>query len=210
MLKQIVFKKSYINDVLKEKRAEQIFFMVLRPNLFNFSLCTFAFSNNIALAKHTLEVSYDYDFLLIGISSHEKDYRICWALNKKLSLDLKKTDSLEIKGKKQTTPSYFSFFIFDKEEDFLEYSVIANFSESKSMDIKTHSLFGMEDANEHHSENELLIPEQKQMNYFLVVRGEMEDDAVDELVKQIKEIDVVQTAVRIDATQLKSKQNLIF
>lgn len=178
--------------------------------MFNFSLCTFTFSNNKTLAKHTLEVSYNFDFLLIGISSHEKDYRICWALNKKLGLDLKKTDSLEIKGKKQTTPSFFSFFVFDKEEDFLEYSVIANFSENKSMDLKTHSLFGMDDASEHHSENELLIPEQKQMNYFLVVRGELEDDAVDELVKHIKEIDVVQTAVRIDPTQLKSKQNLIF
>jgi hypothetical protein len=164
------------------------------------------------LAKHTLEVSYDYDFLLIGISSHEKDYRICWALNKKLGLDLKKTDSLEIKGKKHTTPSYFSFFVFDKEEDFLEYSVIANFSENKSMDMKTHSLFGVDDDNEHHSENELLIPEQKQMNYFFVIRGdgEITEEFADDLVKQIKEIDVVLTAVKIDATQLKSKQNLIF
>lgn len=162
------------------------------------------------MAKHTLDISYDYDFLLIGISSHEKDYRICWALNKKLSLDLKKTDSLEIKGKKHTTPSYFSFFVFDKEEDFLEFSVIANFSENKTMDLKSNSLFGLEDENEHHSDNELLIPEQKQMNYFFVVRGEITDEQADELVKQIREIDVVLTAMRIDATQLKSKQNLIF
>ena len=162
------------------------------------------------MAKHTLEVSYDYDFLLIGISSHEKDYRICWALNKKLGLDLRKTDSLEIKGKKHSTPSFFSFFVFDKEEDFLEYSVIANFSENKSMDLKSHSLFGAEDDNEHHSENELLIPEQKQMNYFLVIRGEVDDERADELIKDIREIDVVLTAMRIDVTQLRSKQNLIF
>lgn len=163
------------------------------------------------MAKHTLEVSYDYEFLLIGISSHEKDYRICWALNKKLELDLKKIESLEIKGKKQTTPSYFSFFVFDKEEDFLEYSVIANFSENKSLDSKNNSLFGATiDSNEHHSENELLIPEQKQMNYFFVVRGEVDDDEAEEIVKKIKEIDVVLTAIRIDPTQLKSKQNLIF
>ncbi len=163
------------------------------------------------MAKHTLEISYDYDFLLIGISSHEKDYRICWALNKKLGIDLVKQDSLEIKGKKQTTPSYFSFFIFDKEEDFLEYSVIANFSENKALVTKENTLFNEDDkSKKDQSENELLIPEQKQMNYFFMVRGEVDDDEAEELVKNIKEIDVVQTAVRIDVTQLKSKQNLIF
>jgi len=163
------------------------------------------------MAKHTLEISYDYDFLLIGISSHEKDYRICWALNKKLGIDLVKQDSLEIKGKKQTTPSYFSFFIFDKEEDFLEYSVIANFSENKALVTKENTLFNEDDTSKKdQSENELLIPEQKQMNYFFMVRGEVDDDEAEELVKSIKEIDVVQTAIRIDVTQLKSKQNLIF
>ena len=163
------------------------------------------------MAKHTLDISYDYDFLLIGISSHEKDYRICWALNKKLGLDLVKTDSLEIKGKKQTTPSYFSFFVFDKEEDFLEYSVIANLSENKALASKDNTIFkGDKLIEDNKSENELLIPEQKQMNYFFVIRGEVDDVTADELIKKIKEIDVVQTAIRIDVKQLKSKQNLIY
>lgn len=163
------------------------------------------------MTKHTLDISYDYDFLLIGISSHEKDYRICWALNKKLGLDLTKQNSLEIKGKKQTTPSFFSFFVFDKAEDFLEYSVIANFSENKSLVSKDYTLFKEDKAKQdNQSENELLIPEQKQMNYFFVVRGEVDDDEADELVKKIKEIDVVQTAMRIDVKQLKSKNNLVY
>jgi len=164
------------------------------------------------LVKHTLDISYDYDFLLIGISSHEKDYRICWALNKKLGIDLVKQESLEIKGKKQTTPSFFSFFVFDKEEDFLEYSVIANFSENKALVLKENTLFNKEDKSKknNQSANELLIPEQKQMNYFFIIRGEVEDEEADEIVKKIKEIDVVQTAIKIDVKELKSKQNLIF
>ena len=164
------------------------------------------------MAKHTLDITYDYEFLLIGISSHEKDYRICWALNKKLGIDLVKQNSLEIKGKKQTTPSYFSFFLFEKEEDFLEYSVIANFSENKALASNNNTLFAKEDktTDHHHSENELLLPEQKQMNYFLIIRGEVDDGEADELVRKIKELEMVQTAIRIDVTQLKSKQNLIF
>ena len=162
------------------------------------------------MGKHVLEIEYDYDFVLIGISSHEKDYRFCWSLNNKLNIELAKTDSLEIKGKKQVTPSYFSFFTFDNPDEFIEYSVIANFSESKSLAVAEAGLFGGERATQEQRENEFLIPEHKQMNYLMVIRGELEDEEVNELIKQIREIDIVLTAVRIDPKNLKSKQNLIF
>lgn len=165
------------------------------------------------MGKHTLEIEYDYDFVLIGISSHEKDYRFCWALNNRLKLELSKKDSLEIKGKKQKTPSYFSFFNFDDVDQYMEYSVIANFSENKSLVLSENTLFFGEPAaskKNDHSENEFLIAEHKQMNYLFVIRGEMEDVKVEELIRQIKEIDIVLTAIRIDANSLKSKQNLIF
>lgn len=163
------------------------------------------------MGKHTLEIEYDYDFVLIGISSHEKDYRFCWALNNKLKLELSKQESLEIKGKKQVTPSFFSFFAFDDQDQYTEYSVIANFSENKTLALAENTLFGPAGkSKEDHSENEFLIPEHKQMNYFFVIRGEMEDDEVEALVQQIREIDIVLTAVRIDPKSLRSKQNLIF
>jgi Cft2 family RNA processing exonuclease len=164
------------------------------------------------LGKYTLEIEYDYDFVLIGISSHEKDYRFCWALNNKLKLELSKKESLEIKGKKQVTPSYFSFFTFDDKDQYTEYSVIANFSESKSLATAEDTLFGKADVSKHNdqSENEFLIPEHKKMNYFFVINGERDDEEVEALIQQIKEIDIVLTAIRIDPKTLRSKQNLIF
>jgi len=162
------------------------------------------------LGKHTLEIQYDYDFVLIGISSHEKDYRLCWALNNKFGLELIKVDSLEIKGKKQETPSFFSLFTFDHPDGFLEYTVVANLSESKSGSIKETDLFGSQLKAHSHSENEFLIPEHKQMNYFFVVKGEVEESATEAMVKKMKEIDIVLTAIPIDVSQLKSKHNLVF
>lgn len=139
------------------------------------------------MGKHTLEIEYDYSFVLIGISSHEKDYRICWAINNKLELDLVKTESLEIKEKKLDEPSHYSLFVCTREEEFSEYLLIAN-----------------------RSEKGILIPEQKQMDYFLIIKEEeIKEDKVAEIIKKIKEITLVQTAVRIDASTLKSKQNLI-
>jgi hypothetical protein len=71
-------------------------------------------------------------------------------------------------------------------------------------------LFGSKTKPHSYSENEFLIPEHKQMNYFFVIKGELEEQAVQHMVKQIKEIDMVLTAIPIDVTQLKSKHNLIF
>ncbi|HET6227800.1 MAG TPA: IPExxxVDY family protein [Bacteroidia bacterium] len=162
------------------------------------------------MGKHTLEIQYDYDFVLIGISSHEKDYRLCWALNNKFGLELIKVDSLEIKGKKQETPSFFSLFTYDHPENFLEYTVVANLSESKSGSIMETDLFGSQIKAHSHNENEFLIPEHKQLNYFFVVKGEVDEQAAQQMVKKIKEIDLILTAIPIDVSQLKSKHNLVF
>lgn len=165
---------------------------------------------NLALGKHTLKIEYDYDFVLIGISSHEKDYRICWALNKILELDLTKNESLEIKTKKQDTPSFFSLFSFENTEEFLEYFVISNLSENKLSAAKDTTLFAKGDKDSHSTEIGILIPEQKQMNYFFVIKGEVAKKERNEIIRKIKKLDFIQTAVHIDVNELKSKNNLIF
>ena len=147
--------------------------------------------------------------MLIGISSHEKDYRICWALNNKFGIELVKAESLEIKGRKQQTPSFFSLFTYEDAEAFTEYAVVANRSENKLSASKEHSLFGQSESKGD-DQSEILIPEQKQMNYFFLIKGEMEEEKISEWLKKIKEIELVLTAIRIDVSQLKSKHNLIF
>jgi len=157
------------------------------------------------LAKHTLEIEYDFDFVLIGISSHEKDYRLCWRLNNELKLGLAKKNSLEIKNKKQKTPSFFSFYWCEEKKIFTEYALIANMSEVKRSDTQLNSLF-----NDFENDSDFLIPEQKQFNYFFIIKGELEQEEIDTVVKQIKSIENVQTAIRIDVKSLRSKENLIF
>ena len=161
------------------------------------------------MGKHTLKIEYDYDFVLIGISSHAKDYRLCWALNNALEVELTKIESLEINTKKDT-PSFFSLFKYENTDEFIEYFVLANWSENKQQDAKENTLFGKKGKESHSTENGILIPEHKQMNYFFVIRGETPDGAVEAIFKKIKEIDLVLTAVLIDVSELKSKKNLVF
>jgi hypothetical protein len=44
--------------------------------------------------KHLLVEEYEYDFSLLGICCHEKDYRLCWAVNSTLDLNLTKSGKI--------------------------------------------------------------------------------------------------------------------
>src|SRR4051812_28717467 len=98
--------------------------------------------------KFKLDIEYDYEFILIGISCHEKDYRLCWAINNKLSYNFKSSQDLEIKEKRKKNPSWHSLYIYEEEEKFREFFIIANKSNDR-----------------------FLIPEQKQADFFLIIKG---------------------------------------
>ncbi len=137
------------------------------------------------MAKLTLEIEEDYDFELIGICSHAKDYRLSWELNQQLNFDLVKDDNLEltVKGEKQN----HSFFSFIDDENLVEFYLINN-----------------------RSEGGVLIPEEKRSDYFLLIRGVLRDGQIEGLVREISTIKNVLTTYEIEVEQLKSKNNLLF
>lgn len=137
------------------------------------------------MAKLTLDFEEEYDFELIGICSHIKDYRLSWELNKVFEFDLVKTDDLEIKIKGE--PQLFSFFSFIDEENHLEYYLINNRSE-----------YGT------------LIPEEKKADYFLLIKGFVLDNHLQNLTKEIAKVKNVLTTYAIQVEGLKSKSNLLF
>lgn len=137
--------------------------------------------------KYTLAEEYDYDFTLVGISCHAKDYRICWAINHGFGFDLEKQSSdLELFLDKEIEVSHHSLYAFYDEEDQNDYYLIGN-----------RGLRGF------------LIPEQRQADYMLMIKGALPVDG-DEMAVNLKQLDHVLTAFPIDVQKLKSKKNLIF
>ncbi len=137
------------------------------------------------MAKLTLEVEEDYDFELVGICSHVKDYRLSWEINKALEFDLEKDDNYEInvKGDRQS----YSFFSFIDDENLVEFYLINN-----------------------RCSNGILIPEEKKSDYFLMIRGVLRGGHKEELIEKISNIKNVLTTYEIEVDQLKSKSNLLF
>lgn len=137
-------------------------------------------------AKYTLSLDTSFDFEMIGVSCHQTDYRVCWAINLKLDLQLKRSkEPFMVSGKKGGVSSSHAFYEWEDAENFAAYYLIKNRDNQK-----------------------FLIPEHAQLDYFLIIKGG--DKEIDDLVTQVKEIKGILTAVKIDPHDLKSSEYLIF
>ena len=137
--------------------------------------------------KYTLEEEYEYDFRLIGISCHEKDYRICWALNNRLRLSLAKEEGdIEVLVKKTNEISKHALYSYFQEDTENEFTLLNNRSNAG-----------------------YLVPEQAHADYLFMIK-ETYDVNIVELISKIKSIPFVLTAFEVKVGGLKSKENLIF
>ena len=79
------------------------------------------------MTKHQLLVDFDYDFLLIGIVCHQRDYRLTWAINKAFNIELVRLpDDLEIPLPKSEKTSEHALYHFFDEESHCIYSLVEN------------------------------------------------------------------------------------
>ena len=140
----------------------------------------------MASGKYKLEVEYDYSFVLIGISSHEKPHRVAWALNKELELELERREPHQLILKKGDTPTEFKMFTWEHPDFEAVYSLFAN-----------------------KSGKGLLIPEQAQADYLLMAEGPFTEEDEKRMIASARNIPFVLMAWQIEAEALRSKQNLI-
>lgn len=133
---------------------------------------------------HQLEVAYDYDFILFGISCHEKIYRLSWFLNRALAMELAWCDELEmqVKGEVSTYP----YYRFEDTENETTFTLVQNRG--------AHGWF---------------IPEMKQMDYLLKIELGNDID-LETFIKQLRKVPVINASYKLQFEAFKSKENLIF
>lgn len=136
--------------------------------------------------KTVLKLDIDYDFNLLALATSEKDYRVCWFLNKVLHFSLIKVKDIELHIKNKKKITYFSHYQYTSDIDKRNYSLIFN----KSL-------------------GEYLIPEVKEADCFLKIDGYITQDEIENLLATIKELNIIQAIFKLDINTLKSKQNLI-
>jgi hypothetical protein len=127
-----------------------------------------------------LQMSESNSFLLIGISSHENDYRLVWAINNTLSFQFTRIENLVIFNQKLDADLEFSRFTYMDEEKYLTYHLISN-----------------------RCPDGFLFPEIKNLDYLLQITGELDSKNLAFILKELKKTEVVSATFMIDPALLK-------
>lgn len=134
---------------------------------------------------HKLDFKFENDFSLIGIASHENDYRLSWAINKYLNLDLVKVNDLSVSHPKHKISVNYSMYSCEDTNNYFLYNLISN-----------------------KSEGGFLLPEMKNIDFVLRISGSPDMDFIQEILTKLKKIDIIITAFLIDG--LTGKLNKVF
>ncbi len=136
--------------------------------------------------KVKIEIDFDQDNFLVGISCHRKDYWIAYKINETLKINLKRTEDLPVFNNKLGElicyPLYF-YHDFDCEINF--YLLI------------------------NHNKKAKLFPSQKTTDYFLLINGPASENFVQDKVKKIKAIPNVLMAFEIGLSKIKVIDNFL-
>lgn len=123
--------------------------------------------------------------MLYGIVSQEKPHRLAWLLNKIHPYKFVRIDDYELEI--NSKPNAFAQFIFDDEENHTQYVILCNKDESS-----------------------FLIPELRNFDYLLLIKGAIDFFENETLKNNIKTIPSIQIIFEVETDKLKSKQNLIY
>ena len=140
------------------------------------------------MKKAKLLVEPTFDFELLGLVSPIREYRMAWLINKEMDLNLVKADDLELEFLNAPKLEISQYFL-SLPHGFIQ--LLKNKALNSSQQLA------------------YLIPELKNLDYFLLVQDETEQMQLSTFIDQLAKNSLIQSIVRIDISKLKSKENLL-
>ncbi|MBQ0733808.1 IPExxxVDY family protein [Aquimarina celericrescens] len=162
----------------------------------------------MAIQKLVLDTFDDDDYELIAIHSSLPSYRLAFLLNKALNLALfrKKED---INFKYDNIVANFPIYQYRDHLQYNTYHLLGNKFTIKIASKKDASE-GLFAVKEDSYVTKYLIPELKNVDYFLKINTETSTFLSKPQLAKILDISQVITAYNVEYATLKSKNNLIF
>lgn len=147
------------------------------------------------MAMPKINLSLERNILLWGISSAFAPHRLCWLVNKKMSWNIQRIDDIVVKAEMEENkiPSLdfgqknewtYPNYCYEDESLFFQVKIIHNRAESDSF-----------------------IPELKQIDYLVIVSGELELFPKD-FGAILKSEPGIATALQINLNKLKNTNRL--
>ncbi len=136
---------------------------------------------------HKLQYKPEFKFILLGISSHENDYFLCYNLNQDLGYKFIKSEDLVVYNPRLKEDMNFSVYTFEDAGTLLLFNLISNLSPSG-----------------------YLFPELKNIDFFLQVYGDESEQFRHTLMKKLTGIKIINACFMIDPETLKSPERILF
>ena len=131
--------------------------------------------------RFTLHCSQELDFSILAVNSHIKAYKLCWNINKSLQLNFEKKKDLSIK-EELWFPRYTCVY-----NDYVEYTLLAN-----------------------HSKKGYLIPSQKSVNFFLLIKNDNWQQEKTEFISRLREVKDILLVFEVETNLIKQVDRFIF
>ena len=124
----------------------------------------------------TLKFNEDFelDFLILGINSHIKLYKLCWEINKKLHTSFVKNKNHIINNNQE-----FERFSYTNKNSEITYNIISNVSTTGYLE-----------------------PNNKSINYFMIVQGEIYN--TQKTIERLNQIEDILLVFELNLSKIKT------
>ena len=138
--------------------------------------------------KQTLKLKVDkaVRFRLIGISCHENDYRLVWAINQQLRMQFVRGENLVMTDIKLKTDMEFSRFVFHDEDRYMKYYLISN-----------------------RCPNGFLFPEIKNLDFLIQLNGDVTQAQIREFQLKLKRIEIISAVFVLQPDRIKNISSIL-
>lgn len=121
-----------------------------------------------------IDKEFELDFLILGINSHSKLYKLCWEINKKLHTRFVKNKNHIINNKQE-----FERFSYTNKNSEITYNIISNISNTGYLD-----------------------PNNKSINYFMTVQGEIYN--TQKTIERLSQIEDILLVFELNLSKIKT------
>ena len=146
------------------------------------------------------------DYQLLAIHSSLDEFKMAYLLNKHLEINMRRS-RLDLDFNHAEVLANYPLYIFKEPVKYRNYYLIKNkYTGPLKKLISSGSLFNEDEGT---PQITYLIPEFKEVDFFLKVEEDLGQEQLQKLINKIAFIPNVITIYAVDANQLKSKNNLI-
>ena len=117
---------------------------------------------------------FELDFLILGINSHIKLYKLCWEINKKLHTSFVKNKNHTINNNQE-----FERFSYTNKNSEITYNIISNVSTTGYLE-----------------------PNNKSVNYFMIVQGEIYN--TQKTIERLNQIEDILLVFELNLSKIKT------